>query len=71
MAPQKGPQRSSCNSNQSLKSHNLGLSAWVMACEEDINQVAPNKNEGKREGGREKRTVSGSLAFSVLPSPEE
>lgn len=69
--PPKGPQGSSCNSNQSLKSCNLGLAAWVVACEEDINQVAPNKNEGE-EGGRVLRTVcEKSLALSVLLSSEE
>lgn len=46
----KAPQGPSCNSNQSLKSCNLGLRARVMACEEDINQAAPNKHEGKRRG---------------------
>lgn len=68
----KGPKGSSCNSNQSLKSCNLGLSAWVMACEEDINQVAPNKRKGKE---RETERVEGSfwenLALSVLLSSED
>lgn len=38
---------------QSLKSCNLGVWAWVVVCEEDINQAAPNKREGEREPGRQ------------------
>lgn len=64
--PPKAPQGSSCNSNQSLKSSNLGLKAWVVACEEDINQAAPNKREGKREGDGESWGRKESLAASVL-----
>lgn len=64
--PCPGPHRkrlqgSSCNSNQSLKSCDLGLSAWVMACEEDINHAALNKNDGKREGERAEDSFSESL----------
>lgn len=74
MAP-KGPQGSSCNSNQSLKSCNLGLEARVTACEEDINQAAPNKREGKRreteEAVGEKVSLSLSSRGRLSPHTEQ